>query len=72
MTALSTVVKELRRLPPDRLDEVAEYVHRLKGRSRAERDAVIDGTAGCLAGDAGECFARAIEEGCERIDPNGW
>ena len=72
MTELSTVVEELESLPPERFDEAAEYVHRLKERIKTERDAVIERTAGCLEGDIGESFAKAIEEGCERVDPNGW
>lgn len=28
--------------------------------------------AGCLEPEEGEAMMRAIEEGCENVDPNGW
>jgi len=55
-------------LPPDRLDSAADYIHRLKTISRAERTAIIERTAGSLAPEEGDELARIIEEGCERID----
>ena len=72
MTTLTMMVDELKRLPPGMLDRVARYVYRLKEKVVADRNAVIDETAGCLRGEAGESFARAIEEGCERVDVDGW
>ena len=69
---MTVVVDELERLPPSLLDRVAGYVHRLTEKAVAERNAVIEETAGCLKGETGDSLARAIEEGCERVDADGW
>lgn len=72
MNTLTTVIGELKKLPPSKLEVAAEYVRNLGKTSRARRDAVLRSTAGCLPGATGKSFAKAIEDGCERIDSNGW
>jgi len=72
VSKLEAIVEELKTLPPDGLDSAADYIHRLKTISRAERSAIIERTAGSLTPQEGDELARIIEEGCERIDERGW
>jgi len=72
VSKLDTIVEELKTLPPDRLDSAADYIHRLKTISGAERIAIIERTAGSLTPEEGDELARIIEEGCERIDEPRW
>ena len=46
----------------------ADYIHRLRTISDAERAAIIDRTAGSLTAEEGDELARIIEDGCEQID----
>ena len=68
MSKLETIVEELKALPQERLDRAADYVHRLKTISEAERNAIIDRTAGSLTVAEGDELERIINEGCERMD----
>jgi len=72
VSKLEAIVEELKTLPPDRLDSAADYIHRLKTISHADRTAILKRTAGSLTPEEGEEFARIIEEGCERIDDRDW
>ena len=72
MTVLDIAIEELKSLPKEKMETAAEYIHRLREPSRTNRNAILDATAGSLEGEIGESFAKAIEEGCERIDANGW
>jgi hypothetical protein len=72
VSKLETIVEELKTLPPDRLDSVADYIHRLKTITSAERMAIIKRTSGSLTPEEGDELARTIEEGCERIDERDW
>jgi hypothetical protein len=69
---LETIVEELKTLPPDQLDSAADYIHKLKTISRAERMAIIDRTSGSLTKEEGDALARIIEEGCEQVDERDW
>ncbi len=72
MSKLEIIVEELKTLPPDRLDSAADYIHRLKTISSAERNTILERTAGSLTPEEGDRLARVIEEGCERIDEHDW
>jgi hypothetical protein len=72
VSKLEAIVEDLRRLPPDRLDSAADYIHRLNTISNAERVAIIDRTSGSLTTEEGDEFARTIEEGCEQVDDREW
>lgn len=65
---LEYIVKDLKSLPPNRLANAADYIHKLRTMSDAERAAIIDRTAGSLTSEEGEELNRIIEEGCEQID----
>ncbi|HEV3315458.1 MAG TPA: hypothetical protein VG488_00765 [Candidatus Angelobacter sp.] len=72
MSKLEAIVEELKTLPPNRLESAADYIHKLKTISDAERIAIIDRTSGSLTPEEGEELARIIEEGCEQIDERDW
>ena len=72
MSKLEAIVEELKALPPERLDQAADYIHRLQTINRAERNKILRSTAGILAGPRGEEFARNIHEGCEHVDERDW
>jgi hypothetical protein len=68
MSKLEAIFEELKTLPPDRLESAADYIHRLKTISPADRLSIIRRTAGSLTPEEGDELARIIEEDCERID----
>lgn len=72
MSTLEMIVEELKTLPPPKLEEAAALIHGLRERTRAERLAALEKSAGILTDEEGAELERAIEEGCERIDPRDW
>lgn len=72
MSTLEMIVEELRTLPPPKLEEAAALIHGLRERTRAERLAALEKSAGILTDEEGAELERVIEEGCERIDPRAW
>lgn len=72
MSVLESIVKDLETLPAPKLVEVARYVSRLNPRRREERLAALKATAGCLSGEEGAAFERAVREEGGRIDPDDW
>jgi len=72
VSKLETIVEDLKTLPPDRLDSAADYIHRLKTISGAERNAILERTAGSLTLEEGDRLAQIIEEGCEQVDERKW
>jgi hypothetical protein len=72
MSALADIVEELKILPPPSLARVAAYVHGLRERASRDRKAAIRATAGSLSARDAEAMEKAIEAGCERVDPNDW
>jgi hypothetical protein len=72
MSTLEIIVEELKALPPPKLEEAATFIHRLRETSRAEQLAILRETSGAWSGTDGEAIEKAIEEGCERIDPRDW
>ncbi|HLJ28153.1 MAG TPA: hypothetical protein VKY85_15685 [Candidatus Angelobacter sp.] len=72
MSNLEFILENLKTLPPNRLESAADYIHKLRTISDAERDAIIDRTAGSLTVEEGDELARIIEEGCEQIEEHNW
>jgi len=72
VSKLEAIFEDLKTLPPGQLDSAADYIHRLKTISGAERAAIIERTAGSLTPEEGEELARIIEAGCEQIDECDW
>ena len=50
----------------------ADFIQRLKGISQEERQAILARTAGSLSRETADEMEKAIEEGCEKIDEDGW
>lgn len=71
MTVIESIVRDLRELPTPRLVEVASFVHRLNPVSEERRRAALEATAGCLTGEDGEDFERAVRAEADRVDYHG-
>jgi hypothetical protein len=65
-----SIVRELREMPIPKLVEVSRYIHTLhpSNESANRQRAAILATAGCMAGQEGEDFERAVRETADRID----
>jgi hypothetical protein len=72
MSTLDHIVEDLKALPPPKLAEAATFIHRLRQTSRSEALAILRETAGAWSDPDGAAIEKAIEEGCERIDPRDW
>ena len=72
MNVLTDIIDELKLLPPPSLERAAAYVHGLRKRTCRNRRAVLKETAGVFSAKEADAIERAIEAGCERIDPNDW
>ena len=72
VSPLENIVEDLKSLPPDRLEMAASFIRRLKPISRAEREAALSRTFGCLSPEEADELERVIEEGCEQINEHGW
>jgi hypothetical protein len=68
MSVIDSIVRDLRELPAPKLVEVARYVHGLNSKGHERRRAALLATGGCLAGEEGEDFARAVKAEADRID----
>ncbi|HZZ58086.1 MAG TPA: hypothetical protein VFE31_09670 [Opitutaceae bacterium] len=69
MSTLEAIVADLRALPPPKLEEAVALIHGLRETTKAERLAALERSFGVWSGPEGEAIEKAIEEGCERIDP---
>jgi len=72
VSRLATIVEDLKSLPPDKLEEAADFIRRLKPIGQAEREAILARTFGSLSHEDADAMQKAIEEGCERVDEQGW
>jgi len=71
----SEIPGDLRRsetLPQHRLEQPADYIHRLHSGSRRERKAALRRPAGSLTGEESGELSRIIEEGREQVDEGDW
>ena len=67
------LIQEVEQLPPPLQRKVLEYAHSLQKKTpkgTAGKD--LREFAGILSPEEAEAMLKVIEEGCERIDPNGW
>lgn len=58
----AAILEELRRTPTDQLEEMALFIDKLVAERRERRNAMLDSTAGSLAGEEG----KALND-CERV-----
>jgi hypothetical protein len=67
------LLKELDQLPPLLQRKVVEFAHSLaKSRPRGTPGRQLLKFAGILSPEEAEAMMAAIEEDCERVDPNEW
>ncbi len=71
MSVLEAAMEELKALPPHKLVEAAQFIHRLRENSLAERLAALEQAGGALSSDEADAMDRAVAE-CRRIDANEW
>ena len=72
MTALESIVEELKTLPSSKLEEAAGFIHSLKTLSIKERKATLQRLRGTMSNEDAAEMTRIIEEGCEQIDKGAW
>lgn len=72
MTVMESILRDLETLPASKLMEVAHYVSRFNPKRRDERLAALQSVAGCMAGEEGEAFEKAVREEADRIDADDW
>jgi hypothetical protein len=72
VSPLDAIIENLKLLPPEKLGVVADFVTRLNATTEDERQAALARTAGCLSQEEADAMEKAIEDGCERIDEDGW
>ena len=68
MSVIESIVRDLHELPTLQLVEVARYVHGLNPKSHDRRRDALIATAGCMIGEEGEEFERAVRAEADRID----
>jgi hypothetical protein len=69
----SELLKEVEQLPLPMQQRVLDYARSLHAAPAKEAQGKgFLSLAGCMTPEEGEEFLRAIEEDCERIDPNEW
>jgi len=67
MTVMESILKDLETLPVSKLVEVAHYVSRFNPKRRGERKAALQAVGGCMPGEEGEAFEKAVKEEADRI-----
>ena len=69
----NALLKEVGQLPPPLQRKVVDFAHSLaKSRPRGTPAKQLLKFAGILSPEEAKAMMDAIEEGCERIDPNEW
>jgi hypothetical protein len=69
---MESILRDLEALPASKLVEVAQYVSHFNPKRRSERMAALRAVGGCMPGEEGETFEKAVNEEAERIDPDAW
>jgi hypothetical protein len=72
VSKLELILEDLKTLPAPKLEEAADYIHRLREASRAERLAVIERSFKILTEAEGAELDKVITEGCEKVDARDW
>lgn len=67
MVTLQDILEELKALPPEGLEKVADYIHGLHFTGSRDRKTLLRSTAGSLSDKEADELAQTIEEGCEQI-----
>ncbi len=69
MTSQQAIMADLEALPATALEKVADFVHQMRDKAAADRQAAFDASFGCMTAAEAKAFERVIEEGCERVEP---
>lgn len=69
MNTIETIVEDLRYLPKDRFAAAAEVIHKMREDYLAERNRILDETAGCMSEEEAVVFEKALKES-RRLDAN--
>ena len=69
MSTIETIVEDLRYLPKDRFAAAAEVIHKMREDYLAERNSIIDETAGSMSDAEAAVFKEALNAS-RRIDAN--
>ncbi len=69
MKTIETIIEDLRYLPKDRFAAAAEVIHKMREDYLAERNRIIDETAGCMSEEEAVVFEEALKES-RRVDAN--
>jgi len=72
VSTLEITLEDLNALPVPKLEEAADYIHRLRESSRAERLAILRETSGIFIPDDADAIEKAIKDDCEKIDARDW
>jgi hypothetical protein len=72
MSALETIVEDLKSLPDDKVDDAAWFVHALVVDSTKARAAMLKRTATALSPEDVDEMEKAIAETCEEVDDHAW
>jgi hypothetical protein len=72
VSRLEAIVEDLKSLPPHKLQAAADFIRRLKPVTREERELLLARTFASVSQEDADAMLKAIEEGCERIDDQGW
>ena len=70
MSQIELVLEQLKLLPDEKVQRVVDFVRGLQEDQRIDRQRALAETAGSMTPDEADEFQRAIEDHCERIDPN--
>ena len=69
MSTIETIVEDLLYLPKDRFAAAAEVIHKMREDYLAERNRIIDETAGCMSEEEAAVFQEALNKS-RRVDAN--
>ncbi len=72
VSQLEIIVKNLKALPPVKLEMAADFIHRLTVISEDQRRLVLARTSGSLSHETADIIEKEIAGGCEKIDEPGW
>lgn len=72
MSALDTIVEDLKALPPNRVDDAAWFVHALVVGSSRDQSAMLRHTATALSAEDVDEMESAIAQTCEETDDHAW
>jgi len=72
MASIGQILDDLNSPPPNKQEEAADFIRRLKGDAERTVLQSLSDTAGSLAETEAGDLAQIIEAGCERVDAGEW